>query len=280
MPMIARGQAPFRKRRILVSGLPNRGKTWSIPTFCEGEEHLVILSCPGETGTLSLPEDTTAITSYYFEGEGVRTVEWCRDALSDFDRLYKEIEKNAPDKLFIDGAHNLFEMAFNIITGGLYFAGVDLKASGNSYTAADFYRRGYTTFGNRLKTYYDSPIPFVGVTTWERLLGARTGDEGGATTKINIADDRYWWPSIPGDMATKVVGFFDAQISARLEKRCIHSTCEYSKRAELHHVWQFYPKNDVMGVGIKGLQVTDVMKQKPWIHQTWPALRTLLSRAQ
>ena len=281
MPMMSRGVGEFHRRRILISGLSNTGKTWSLPTFNEEAQSLVILSCPGETGVQSLPDDTDTMKSFYFTNvsdKDRRTAEWCKDALYDFDTMYKEVEKNKPDKLFIDGAHNLYELNFNIITDGLFLNGIDLKTVGNTYAAAAFYSRGHIAFGNRLKMYYDSAIPFIGITTWERLLGAQTGDEGGTGNKIDIRDDRYWWPSIPGDMATKVVGFFDARLSARLAKRCIHTSCELSQEAELHHVWQFYPKSDVAGVGIKGLTMTKAMQQKPWIHQSWPALQTLLRR--
>ena len=284
MPMISRGTGAFRKRRILISGLPNRGKTQSMYTFHEPGESMVILCCPGETGVHSLQEDTADIQSYYFENvseKDRKTVVWCRDALSDFDKVYKEVEQNKPDKLFIDGVHNLYELAFNIITDGMFLAGQDLRLTdGKGYNAAGMYSRGHTTFGGRLKMYYDSPIPFVGVTAWERLVGAKTGDEGGAGNKIDIKDDRYWWPYLPGDMATKVVGFFDANISARLEKSCIHPNCEYSKKKQLHHVWQIYPYDDVVAVGIKGLTIKEEWKTKPYVHQSWTALKQLLQRAR
>jgi hypothetical protein len=282
MPMMKRGVGSFAKQRVLISGLSNTGKTHSIATFAEEGQSLVILSCPGETGTHSLPEDSDTIQSYYFENvseKDRRSVEWARETLVEFDALYLEVEKNAPDKLFIDGAHNLYDLAFNIITGGLFFAGSDLKQGNNTYAAAAFYNRAHVAFGNRLKRYYDSKVPFIGVTTWERLMGARVGDEGGSGNTVTISDERYWWPAIPGDMATKVVGFFDARISARLEKRCIHTTCEASQDNQLHYVWQFYPKNDVAGVGIKGLKITKAMQQAPWIHQDWAALQALLRRA-
>lgn len=285
MAMIKRGTGDFTRRRILISGLSNTGKTWSLRTFAEDEKSLVILSCPGETGVQSLPEDDDHITSYYFQSSesndaGPRNVEWCRHALSEFDATYSEVVKNKPDKVFIEGVHNLYDIQFNIITDGLFFRGADLKTGGNPYSAANYYNRAHVAFGNRLKTYYDSQVPFIGVTTWERLMGAQTGDEGGAGNRIDIRDDRYWWPDIPGNMALKVIGHFDARISARLEKRCVHTNCELSQQGELHHVWQFYPKGDVAGVGIKGLTITRKMAEHPWIHQTWSALQALLSRSK
>jgi hypothetical protein len=282
MPMIARGLGELAKTRILISGFGNSGKTYSIQSFAEEGKSLVTLICPGETGIKSLPEDSEVFSSYYYEGGyGVDThsVQWSIEALHAFEKVYKEIEKNSPDKLFVDGIHWWYAHNFNVITNGEHFAGVDMNinpTTGRSdpYRSARFYNQGHTSFGQRIASLYASPIPFIGVTTLEDWQAARTDSERAG----GIDATRYLWPALPGAMATNVVSRFDARLSARLEKRCLHSNCEYTKDSELHYVWQFAPKNDVMGVGIKGLRVTQAMQQRPWIHQTWSALQGLLKR--
>lgn len=283
MPMIARQTGEFTKRRVLISGFSNTGKTTSLYTFKEDGKSLIVMSVPGETGYFSLQEDSESCTSYYYEvgkQSDIHSAEWSRSALAEFDALYMEVEKNKPDKLFLDGIHWLYAHDFNAITGGEYFLGVDMSLNPQTgrrdpYRSARFYSQAHVSFGQRLAAYYASEIPFIGMTVWEDWQTAtQDGEKPGS-----IEATRYLWPALPGAMATAVVGRFDARISARLERRCLHTTCPYSEKSEYHHVWQFYPKNDVMGVGIKGLHVSEAMKQKPWIHQTWAALRTLLHRA-
>ena len=281
MPMVKRGTGELPKFRLLVSGFGMSGKTKSFETFIEEGKSVVVLVCPGEPGIRSLPEDSEYFTSYYFEGSGtdVYDPKWSEDALAEWEKTYSEIERNSPDKLFIDGIHWWYAHNLNVITGGEFLSGVDMSVSVKTgridpYRAANMYTRGRNSFGQRLAGLSASPIPFLGITCLEAWEAARTdSDRPGGIDAV-----RYLWPALPGEMATQVVSRFDARVSARLEKRCLHKNCEYSKNDELHFVWQFYPKNDVMGVGIKGLHVSESMRQRPYIHQTWPALKGLLGR--
>jgi hypothetical protein len=284
MPMVKRGTGDIAKFRLLISGFSKSGKTYSINSFQEEGKSLVVLMCPGESGVLTLPKDSDTFTSYYYElEEGIDTnsVDWSCDAIKTFDEAYEEVRRNKPDKLFIDGIHNLYAHDFNIISGGEYLAGIDMNINpqtgrNDPYRSARLYNQAHIKFGNRLAALYALSIPFVGVTVAESWQAARTDTErpGG------IDATRYLWPDLPGEMATRVVQRFDARISARLEKRCIHGRerCSYMKSDTLHFVWQFYPRNDVMGVGIRGLQVTESMMNAPYIHQTWVALQSLLRK--
>lgn len=287
------------KLRLLISGLSNTGKTTSLPTFIygphdyfdneqqadavayAGERKMVIISLPGETGTRTLPVDTPHLTSYTIEtspGEDSSTVQWSSAALSAFDTLYSVIDKQKPDILCLDGATSLCDHIFNSITDGEWLAGTDLSinpktgAATDKYRAAKFYNYGHRTFGSYISNWYMSSIPTIIVTCWESWQAARTdSDRPGA-----IGDTRYLWPDMPGEMATRIVGKFDARLSATLSSRCLHKQCEDSATSTLHHVWQFLPRGDVMGVGIKGLKTKEVMKQRPYIHQCYSNLQELM----
>jgi hypothetical protein len=282
MPMVKRGTGEFTKLRGLITGFSNSGKTTSLLTFCDEGKSTVIISCPGEVGNRSLPEDSEIVTSYFYEGAmGVEphSVEWSEDAIHAFNTTLSEVKKNEPDALFVDGAHNLYTHLFNKITGGEYLAGVDMNINPSTgrndpYRSAKFYSQGHLTFGQYLADLYTCGIPLVLVTTLEDWQAAKTDGERAGSLDAT----RYLWPYLPGAMATNVVQRFDFRVSARLEKRCLHGSCEASAESELHHVWQFYPRNDVMGVGIKGLKVTEAMAKKPFIHQTSTALFNLLKR--
>ncbi len=292
------------KLRLLISGLSNTGKTTSLPTFiygpydywsdtpqCEEEQqaaidyadgkHMVIISLPGETGSRSLMTDTPHLTSYSIEsspGDDTNSAEWSRDALSAYDKLYSDVECNKPDILCNDGATSLCDHIFNSITNGEWLAGTDLSTNPNTgvatdkYRAAKFYNYGHRTFGSYIAKWYMSPIPLIVVTCLESWQAARLdSDRPGA-----IGDTRYLWPDMPGEMATRIVGKFDARLSATFAPRCLHKQCADSASSISHHVWQFLPRGDVMGVGIKGLKVKEVMKQKPYIHQCYSNLKELM----
>ncbi len=299
MPMVARGTGAFTKFRPLISGFSQMGKTYSLVSFLYGNydysiepeeaveyasgKTMVILTCPGEVGYKTLPPDTDQLCSFYQENDGsedFRTVEYSRDALETHNAQFKEIEKNRPDIVWLDGGHGLYDHIFNSITDGEWLAGTDLNINIRTGQATDKYRgarlhdQAQKTFINYLNMYYNSPIPLLGMTVWEDWKTSQhEGDRPGG-----IDAPRYTWPALAGAMATKMPGKFDARLSARIEKRCIHKNCEYSKAGKEHYVWQFLPKNEVRGVGIKGLRASEAMMDRPYIHQTWPALQSLMKR--
>lgn len=284
MPMVKRGTGEFSKTRIMISGVSNTGKTWSIASFEEDGQSLVVIVCPGEAGVRSLPDDNENFESYYFEipdEADISAVEWSKDALSDFYTCYKEVVKNKPDKLFIDGIHHLYSHNFNVITGGEWLGGHDLNCNNQgvvvAYRAGNLYNRGHRTFGNWLNDFYTCSVPFLGVTIWEELQ-----DEKGEEDKPDgMKRERFYMPALPGRMAVNVAGRFDARVSAKVLPVCIHEKCGYSKEYTPHHVWQFLPSGDVQGVGIKGLppeKITTKMARKPWIHQEWSKLQELMKR--
>ena len=300
MPMTARGTGDFNKLRILISGMSQSGKTFSLRSFIYGNydyfneeereeaieyaagKSMVILSAPGETGVRSLPEDTEHITSYYEEvttGQDISSYAYSCAALDDFNNLYKEVEKNKPDILAIDGGHVLYDHIFNKVTQGQWLSGEDMNINNETgksdkYRAARFHDTAQKVFVNYLGMYNSSAVPLFIMTVWEDWKAASS--EGDRPQGIEAK--RYLWPALAGAMSTKMPGKFDARLSARLERQCMHKNCEHSKNLEEHHVWQIYPKNDVMGIGVKGLKMSPAMMSKPWIHQSWPVLKSLIER--
>jgi len=282
------------KFRLLISGFSNTGKTTCLSTFLYGPyditdedqyanaleyasgKSMVIIECPGEAGQRSLPDNTDQLTSYsnvVAEGEDSTTAAWSAEALDDFLALNIEVIKNKPDILVWDGLHWLYNHMLNRASDGEFLAGMDMDTNPQTgrtvqYRAAKFYNRARHTFGQALAALYSSPVPFVVATIWEKWEEVSTDSE-----RPDINKTRYLWPDIPGEMATRVVGLFDARVSARLERRCLHKDCN---EKDLHYVWQFLPKNDVMGVGIKGLKVTKSMRERPWIHQRYSDLKDLI----
>lgn len=306
MALTKRGSGDFKKFRPLISGITQTGKTHSLITFLYGNydyyneeekeaaieyaagKSMVILVCPGETGIKSLSADTEQLTSYYQDNEGCvdfRDVQYSRYALNAHNEAVRQLEKEKVDILFLDGIHELYNHIFNDITDGEWLAGVDMSINSRTgeatdrFRAARFHDSAQKTFMNYLNMYYNSPIPLLGMTTWEEWRAANHGEgdrPGGVDTKVEAR--RYLWPAMAGAMSVKCPGKFDCRLSAQIERNCIHKNCEYSMNNEEHYVWQFLNKNNVQGVGVKGLRVTAAMEKTPWIHQTWPALQNLMKR--
>lgn len=282
MKMVSRGVGDFDKLRIMISGIAYTGKTWSIASFEEEGKSLVVIVCPGEGGIRSLPDDNENFKSYYVETDDddadMRTVEWSRDAMDVFYSTYKEVVKNKPDKLFIDGIHHLYAHTFNVVSNGEFLSGVDMNLNADGkyieYRSANLYGRGHRTFNNWLNIFYTCPVPFVGVTVWEELQDEKDESQKPA----GFQKTKYYHPALPGRMAVNVSGRFDARVSARKLPVCIHTKCELTKEYQEHYVWQFVSTGDVQGVGIKGLALTPAMMKTPWIHQEWSALKNLLKR--
>jgi hypothetical protein len=298
MPMVTK-TATTPRRRILIRGLPNSGKTISLLTFMYGEydyaddiqradaltyagnRQMVILSCPGETGTLSLPESNANITSIYFEAPADRetmTYEWSADALSDFSRAEKAVIANKPDILAYDGLTSLALQQFNVITDGDIFKGIDLDINPSTgrnqpYRKANFYDRLCNKFGQTMGAIYNQPVPMIVCTCWDDWKGSSSDEERAQGIEVK----RYLWPDIPGKMATRVTGLLDATISARRDYLCFHTGCQDKAAKRDHYVWQFHDGGDVKGLGIKGLKLQRDMITHPFIHQNWTKLEVLLN---
>lgn len=242
---------------------------------------MVTITCPGETGTRSLL-NTPHIINYYNKPEKdqpVESVEWSIEALEGFRGITASAIKGKPDVLFIDGVHSLYNHMMNRTTNGLFLSGGDLSINPRTgrydpYQASKYYSQTHKAFGNFISYLYDSPVPLVVCTTWEAWQSGVQESDAGRSQGIEAK--RYLWPAIAGSMALEVVGRFDGRVSARLETRCLYPDCEDNKNSNSHHVWQFLSKNDVMGVGIKGLKPTKSMKANPWIHQQWDQLEELI----
>ena len=294
MPYVTKKSANSNLR-ILITGLSQSGKTTSLPTFIYGpydyitqqqeateyadNRVMAIIESPGETGHRSLPIDTPFLTSYYLENEEAaetQTYAYSKESIDQFWSIYNSVEKQKPHYLAIDGAHGIYDHMFNMITSGEWLAGLDMNitpsGSSDRYRSARFYNQAHRMFNQYLAKFYNSPVPFIVVTSWEEWQGAKNDSDKPA----GIEAPRYLWPAFPGGMAIVAPGKFDARISARQERKCLTADCLDSKKGESHFVWQFLSRGDVQGVGIKGLKVNRQMKDSPWIHQNWSDLKELI----
>lgn len=300
MPMVIK-TAQFSRTRILISGFTMSGKTYSLHSFIYGPydyfdpdehadalayaaeqgKHMVVLTCPGEIGARTLQAANDYITPYFFEtapDEVMATWEWSRHALDEYRQVEKEVVRNKPDFLVHDGIHGLALHQLNDITKGELLGNIDMNINPDTgkkdpYRKANFYDTLANTFGQTMAAMYSTNVPVIVCTCWEDWKGQQSDSERAR----GIEAKRYLWPDIPGKMATRVAGMLDARISARLEDTCIHEDCVDRREGNKHYVWQFAPAGDVLGVGIKGLNVRRRWVATPYIHQKWDVLRQLMT---
>ena len=220
------------KTRLLISGMPNTGKTHSLASFIYGPfdyysddleekkqaleyaeeqgKHMAILSCPGEKGIKSL-HHTEHITSYYLEIDNIdpTDVKWSKQALNDFNGITKQVILENPDILVVDGFHSLWDQIMNRGTNGDYLKGLSIGSDSNPYESARLYSQAHNAFGQYITSLYHSSIPLIVATTWEDWEAGTQENEAGKAQSIGTT--RYLWPSIPGKMGKAIVGQFDAQ---------------------------------------------------------------------
>ena len=296
MPAVTRNK-PFTNRRGLISGLQNQGKSYSLPSFIYGPydhidpdqsadaiayaegKHMVILSCPSETGYITLPDNNDNITSIYFEYDErykIHTLEFSKACLAEFYQAEREMYANKPDVVAYDGIHHIAYHTLNVVSYGEYFSGEDMSLDANGkiqpYRSAKFYNQLSAIFYQTIAAIYNRSTPLIVCTVWEEWKGGEKESIAG----VEIKDQRYLWPAIPGGMSQRMSGMFDFRVSARTERVCFHSDCEYSKAARLHHVWQIADRGEVMGLGVKGLRMGRALSACPYIHSNWFYLEELI----
>src|SRR5207244_945896 len=155
-----------------------------------GQRKLVILVCPGEKGTKSLPIDNEHITSYFYEAsDNLSDVKWSKEALQQFDIISNQVIKENPDILIVDGFHALWSHIMNRTTDGDFLAGLDIGSDSNPYASAKLYSQAHNAFGQYITGLYHSQVQTIIATTWEEYEAGTSGNPQQQGAKIQ--DTRY-----------------------------------------------------------------------------------------
>jgi len=257
------------KHRVMLSGVPNSGKSTSLATFVSEGEKMNIVTSPGEAGAKSLLPGEN-ITSYVYEvpeETNLTDIKWCQTALKETEELTLDLAQSS-DVLAFDGLHAYYNLMINVVTEGAFSKGEEFSATLFGLTA----RR----LNNFVMSLYHSKCPLIVVTCWEDW------ESSGGFDPVKFRDgntEKKLWPSLVGKMSKEVVGLFDTRLSCRLEVKCLHNNCELKKDNDPHHVWQFLPRGVVAGVGIKGLtNIPNSVYKTPWIHQDYQMLKAFIER--
>jgi len=275
-----------RKIRVLFSGEPNSGKSYSLNTFSEeGEVH--IISYPDEKGVRSLPVgDNFHVYTFTYEPlpddakEG-DYFDLLREKQRDVEILTRQLIKGEFGKVDVlvgDGLLKYYEICMGRLSRGKFTKGDPFETSG-SYTTRLF-GSGHQVFKNYLGEIYHSSIPLFIGTTWvkydfeeENLSDSQKRDQmkqGG----------QKLFPHLPGQMRRDVIGEFDASILCTWSMFNKCATCAVAQKnnkpfeKEEHRVWQLCPFGDAQFVGIKDARIGK--KYPIFIHQDWKILKSLM----
>lgn len=279
--------------RLINSGVPSSGKTTNLYTFIygpydifsddkeevklalkyaeESQRDMAIISCPGEKGTLSLTT-TDHVKPHIYETEdeaNTTDAKWSKEAVDACVNTTEVLRKSGVDVLAIDGLHSLYEQKMNQITGGAYLNGGEFDTK--------LYGLAHGFIGDYISKVHHSRVPVIVVTTWEEW----EKQPDNPAVQINKYTPQHLWPSLPGKMAKRIVGHFDGRLSCQIKTQCLHGKTGCDEYGKEHYVWQFLPKGDVIGVGVKGLRrITKQMKETPYIHQSYESLKQLMEQCR
>jgi len=128
-----------KRKRILIFGGPNTGKTSSLITC---ERPCVIVTCPGEKGVKALPQEG-GIISYVFESN---ETEKAKDVINQMEELIDKVIATKPRTLVVDGAVKLYDWYLDKVTTGAYGKGEEFKAR--------LYGNAHALFGHFLSHFF------------------------------------------------------------------------------------------------------------------------------
>ena len=227
-----------KKLRLILSGLPNSGKTTSLATF--DPPHVIVVS-PGEKGIASLPEGegiTTAI--YHIDPDDKRT---SGKIIEEFESALLGIAYGAgastPYTLTLEGNHKLYEYYLDIVTDGDYFSGKEFDPR--------LFGQAHRMYSDLLNKLFHSSVPVVVYTSWAEL----EYKEDQLSAQERKYKRRYYYPNLPGKMSKQIMGEVDGAIYADIRSQCNMSQCKDKAEGKEHYLWQLNPSGDVRGVGFK-----------------------------
>lgn len=234
------------RRRLLISGPPNSGKTTSLATF---PHPLAVMFYPGEKGqtSLTIDADVKAWVPEPFDPE--KPTNWASMVVG-IERATNEIlaGKHGTFATFAgDGLHKLH---------ALYLAEA---TAGASMRGEDFEPRLYGAAQKKFFAYLDrvmrSTMSVVVFTVWD----GREKDDQDDKSK-NATSHIY--PELPGKCAKEIMGEFAIVAGAN--------------KVGDKYVWQLRPQGKVWGAAVKVPKAIAV-KLPTFIEQDWTVLDALLT---
>jgi hypothetical protein len=238
------------RRRVLISGEPDAGKTTSLRTW---DKPLHIISVPGELGNASLPVGDGIITHVFQPPAPGQPRAWGQDWKDTMD-LCVDIangKKGEVRSLAIDGIHKLYDVAMAVATNG-----VSMAVSGDF--EARKYGNGWNLFKSFLDMVYGSSIENVVMTCWLDLEKNDPDDKSKDAARSLL-------PALPGKSAQRIMGEFSVRLIAFTE----------GVGAARKYAWATQPQGKMRGAGIKG-PLDVVSKIPPRVPQDWQGMKPLL----
>lgn len=234
------------RRRVLISGSPNSGKTTSLRTW---PTPIAVVVAPGEKGSVSLAgaKDVTI-----FESEPLdptKPQNWSQ-LVSSIESITSEIIVGKHGKfstLALDGLHKVYACILAAVTAGASARGEDFDAK--------MYSTAHTRFFALLDRLLRSPMGNVVATVWN-------GREKDDVDDKSANASHHVFPELPGRASKQIMGEFAVVLGA--------------EKTGQKYVWLTKPNGRVWGAGVK--TSPELVEKVPlFVPQDWQALDTLLA---
>lgn len=244
------------RRRVMIFGFPNTGKTRSLLTFPEPR---VIISSPGEKGheTLQGAPGTHAYRWEAGEEEG-NSHQVLNDLVKESISL---IAKHEPRTFAFEGLHKIIGHIMNSATDGAWFKGKEFDAK--------LYSAGYRMFDQFLDRLSETQVPVTVFTCWADHDNERKAKPGEKSSDV----PRVIRPDLPGKLAAQVEGEFGMSFH-----QTIGRLPGVQPTTPTIGLWQTKPSQDIRGCAIKGpKEIVD--KIEPKVEANWGKLELALQKA-
>ena len=239
--------------RVLISGAPNSGKTYSSRTW---PRPIHVVSLPGESGSTSIPREDGIQAYVWGDNSDSRTSS--KAVLDEVQSLVIDIiaGKHGECKtIFLDGLHKLYGHVLNMVTSGDYFKANDFEAL--------LYSRAHTRFLDLLRLVKDSAVPYAAFAVWE----GKEADKPELKSRSPV----HTWPDLPGRLSKLIVGEFSFVLASRVIPSLIPGKPS-------RYVWQLRPKGDIQGASMKlAPSIADQLPDE--VDQNWIAFERLIMEA-
>jgi hypothetical protein len=235
------------RRRVLISGSPNSGKTSSLATF---PRPIAVMFFPGEKGQTSLEVGADVKAWVPEPSDPEKPQNWAA-MVQSVERATNEIlaGKHGQFQTFAgDGLHKLYTLYLAEATAGASMRGEEFDA------------KMYGSASKKFFTYLDrvlrSSMPYVVLTVWD----GREKDDPSNKSKDAPS---HIFPELPGKAAKDIMG----EVSVAV----------YATKVGPSFKWQTRPQGSVWGCGVK-LPPALAEKIPSFVDQDWSKFEPLLAQ--
>lgn len=229
---LTRDGQTLRRRRGLINGDPNCGKTTSLLT---APRPIAIMSYPGEKGYDSIPTDDPEIIPLIWTQEKKQPSALIVKEVFDLSTEVVAGKFGKINTFAGDGLHKLIDYILDDVTDGAWLGGLEFEPK--------LYGLAYRALKEYLSRVCHTNIPVVLFTSWSEDEADRKKKPGEKATDVPT----HVLPQLPGRLAKEIMGEFSVVVHQSIGLLT-------PKDSQPVRRWQTRPFGQVWGASLKGPQ--------------------------